>query len=93
MSEPLTEPTLVKEFRDLYTYVAELGQHVNRVYKRLESIEIQLKEISEKFNTSTSVNKNDINDIQENMFTKMEFDEFIGGLQTKVKEKLPSLPE
>jgi hypothetical protein len=93
MSEPLSEPTLVKEFRDLYTYVAELGQHVNRVYKRLENIEIQLREISDKFNTSTTVNKTDIDDIQEKMLTKTEFDEFVGGLQTKVKEKLPSLPE
>lgn len=93
MSEPLSEPTLVKEFRDLYTYVAELGQHVNRVYKRLESIEMQLREISENFNTSTTVNKNEIDDIQEQMLTKTEFDEFVGGLQTQVKEKLPSLPE
>jgi len=93
MSEPLSEPTLVKEFRDLYTYVAELGQHVNRVYKRLESIEIQLREISEKFNASTTVNKNEIDDIQEHMLTKTEFDEFVGGLQTQIKEKLPSLPE
>jgi len=93
MSEPLSEPTLVKEFRDLYTYVSELGQHVNRVYKRLENIEMQLKEISDKFNTSTTVNKNEIVDIQEQMLTKTAFDEFVGGLQTKVKEKLPSLPE
>ena len=93
MSIPQREPALVKEFRDLYDYVFELGRHITLVYKRLENIEIRLKEISEKFNESTTVNRNEIVDIKEKMFTKSEFDDFVGGLRAKVEETLPSLPQ
>ncbi len=93
MSIPQREPALVKEFRDLYDYVFELGRHITLVYKRLENIEIRLTEISEKFNESTTVNRNEIDDIREKMFTKSEFDDFVGGLQAKVEETLPSLPQ
>jgi len=93
MSIPQREPALVKEFRDLYDYVFELGRHITLVYKRLENIEIGLKEISEKFNESTTINRNEIVDIKEKMFTKSEFDDFIGGLRAKVEETLPSLPQ
>lgn len=93
MSIPQREPALIKEFRDLYDYVFELGRHITLVYKRLENIEIGLKEISEKFNESTTINRNEIVDIKEKMFTKSEFDDFIGGLRAKVEETLPSLPQ
>ena len=93
MSMPQREPALIKEFRDLYDYVFELGRHITLVYKRLENIEIGLKEISEKFNESTTINRNEIVDIKEKMFTKSEFDDFISGLRAKVEETLPSLPQ
>jgi len=93
MSLPQQEPALVKEFRDLYNYVFELGRHITLIYKRLENIEIRLKEISVEFNESSTINQNEIVDIREKMFTKSEFDTFVGGLKAKVDEKLPSLPE
>jgi len=93
MSLPQQEPALVKEFRDLYNYVFELGRHITLIYKRLENIEIRLKEISVEFNESSTINRNEIVDIREKMFTKSEFDNFVGGLKAKVEETLPSLPE
>ncbi len=93
MSLPQREPALVKEFRDLYDYVFELGRHITLVYKRLENIEIRLKEISVEFNESSTINRNEIVDIREKMFTKSEFDDFVSGLKAKVEETLPSLPE
>lgn len=93
MSIPQREPALVKEFRDLYDYVFELGRHVTLVYKRLENIEIRLKEISVKFNESTTENRDEIENMREKMFTRSEFDDFVGGLRAKVDEALPSLPE
>jgi len=92
MSIPQREPALVKEFRDLYDYVFELGRHITLVYKRLENIEIQLNEISVEFNESSTINRNEIVDIRERMFTKSEFNNFVGGLKAKVEETLPSLP-
>ena len=93
MSLPQREPALVKEFRDLYDYVFELGRHISLIYKRLENIETRLKEISVEFNESSTINRNEIVDIREKMFTKSEFDDFVGGLKAKVEETLPSLPE
>lgn len=93
MSIPQREPALVKEFRDLYDYVFELGKHITLIYKRLENIEIRLKEISVELNESSTINQNEIVDIKEKMLTKSEFDDFIGGLKAKVEDTLPSLPE
>ena len=93
MSIPQREPALVKEFRDLYDYVFELGKHITLIYKRLEHIEIRLKEISVEFNESSTVNQKEIVDIKEKMFTKSEFDDFLGGLKAKVEDTLPLLPE
>ena len=93
MSTQNHEPALVREFREVYKYVYDVGKYVNIIYKRLEKIETQLKEISDKFDERTALNSKDISEIQEKMTTKSEFNEFVDALRTKVEEKLPSLPE
>ena len=92
MSSPKQDLGIVKEFMNIYTYVSELGRQFNLFYERLESIELQLKAMSVSFNESLNLNKNEIIDIKEKMFTKTDFDEFIVDLQLKVEETLPSLP-
>jgi len=77
---------------NLHTYVSELGRQFNLAFERLERIELQLKEMSVTFNESLTLNKNEIVDIREKMFTKTDFEEFITELQLKVEETLPSLP-
>ena len=93
MSTQDREPVLIREFRELYKYVYDVGRYVNRIYQRLDGIETQLKEISDKFDERTGVNSKDISEIQEKMITKSEFNEFVDALRAKVEEKLPSLPE
>ena len=92
MSSPKQELGLIKEFRDLYSYVSELGRQFNLMYKRLESLEMHLKEISAKFDESTAVHRNEITTIQQKMFTKSEFNDFISELQITIEETLPTLP-
>lgn len=92
MSSPKQELGLIKEFRDLYSYVSQLGRQFNLMYKRLESLEVQLKEISAKFDESTAVHRNEIVTIQEKMFTQSEFKDFISELQITIEETLPTLP-
>jgi len=92
LSSPKQDLGIVKEFMNIYTYVSELGRQFNLFYERLESIELQLKAMSVSFNESLNLNKNEIIDIKEKMFTKTDFDEFIVDLQLKVEETLPSLP-
>jgi len=93
MSTHGREPALLRDFRELYDYVYEVGRHVNLIYKRLERIETKLNEISERFDESTTVNRRDIVDIREKMLTRSEFDQFVDALKAKVEETLPSLPE
>ena len=93
MSAQDREPVLISEFRELYKYVYDVGQYVNRIYEHLGEIETQLKEISDKFDERTAVNLKDILEIQEKMITKSEFNEFVDALRVKVEEKLPPLPE
>jgi len=89
MSSPEQELGLIREFRELHSYVSRLGQQFNLIYKRLESLETQLNQISVKFDESTAVNRSEIAIIQQKMFTKSEFEEFVSELQITVDEKLP----
>lgn len=70
----------------------ELGDQFIVSYQRLESIETQLQEMSTNFNESFAVNRKEIIDIKDKMFTKTDFEEFIVELQLKVEETLPPLP-
>ena len=87
------EPALVREFRELYNYVYDVGKYVNIIYKRLEKIETMIDEISTKIDERTTANRGAISEILEKMFTKSEFNEFIEELRGNIEEKLPSLPE
>ncbi len=87
MSTQDREPVLIREFRELYKYVYDVGRYVNRIYERLGEIDTQLKEISDKFDERTAINSKDISEIQEKMLTKSEFDEFVDTLKAKVEEK------
>lgn len=91
MSLPKQELGLIREFRELHSYVSQLGRQFNLIYKRLENLEIQLTQISAKFDESTAANRKDIGIIQQNMFTKSEFEKFVSELQITVEEKLPTL--
>jgi len=48
--------------------------------------------MSTNFNESFAVNRKEIIDIKDKMFTKTDFEEFIVELQLKVEETLPPLP-
>jgi histone deacetylase complex regulatory component SIN3 len=86
------EPALVREFRELYNYVYDVGKYVNLIYKRLEKIETMIEEVSLKFDERTTANRGDIGEILEKMLTKSEFNEFVEALRGNIEEKLPSLP-
>ena len=91
MSLPKQELGLIREFRELHSYVSQLGHQFNLIYKRLESLETRLIQISTKLDESTAVNRKEIGLIHQKMFTKSEFEEFVSELQITVEEKLPNL--
>lgn len=93
MSTNNREPGIVKEFRELYEYVYELGKHINSIYRRVERIESELKEVSKQLTGSTTANRMDISVIQETMLTRSEFNEFIDQLKSEVEKTMPSLPQ
>jgi len=71
--------------------MSQLGYQFNLIYKRLESLEIQLTKIAARFDDSIAVNRKEIGMIQQKMFTKSEFEEFVSELQITVEETLPNL--
>jgi len=91
MSSPKQELGLIREFKELHSYVSRLGQQFNLIYKRLEGLEMQLTQMSQKFGESTAANRNEISVIHQKMFTKSEFEDFIKELQITVEEQLPPL--
>jgi len=93
MSAQNREPIIVKEFRELYNYVYDVGRYVNLIYKRLDKIEGLIEEVSNKLDERTTTNRKDIVKILDNMLSKSEFNEFVDALRAKVEEKLPPLPE
>ena len=91
MSSPKQELGLIREFRELHSYVSQLGRQFNLIYKRLESLEIQLTQIAARFDDSIAANRKEIGLVQQKMFTKSEFEEFVSELQITIEEKLPHL--
>ena len=72
MSAQDREPILVREFRELYNYVYDVGRYVNLIYKRLEKIETMIEDVSKKFDERTTVNRKDIAEILEKMLQVLE---------------------
>jgi len=91
MSSSTQELGLIREFKELHSYVSQLGRQFNLIYKRLESLETKLNQISVKFDESTALNRKEITIIQQKMFTKSEFNDFVNELQITIEEKLPTL--
>lgn len=87
-----SEPTIIKEFRELYDYVRLLGDHINLIHTRLEKIETNINEISVSQSNSIRENSLEISNIRNNMVNKHELNEFIDKLKASVGEMFPPLP-
>jgi len=86
------EPNLIKEFRSLYDYVRLMGEHVNQIYGRLDSIEKNMNEMSTSNRRFAEENIAEITNIKNNMVNKNEFNSFIERLKGSMGETLPPLP-
>ena len=86
------EASIVKEFRNLYDYVCNLGKCINQIYSRLEHIEKTINEISLNHSDFVSENTQEITNIRENMVNKDEFNDFIERMKISIGDILPPLP-
>ena len=81
---------LLQRFRELHEYVRLMGEHVNQIHGRLDSIEKNINEITKKQNSSTD--SIELENIKEIMVTKSELDGFLQELNSAIKGLLPVLP-
>ena len=86
------EASIVKEFRNLYDYVCNLGRCINQIHSRLENIEKVINEMSLNHANFVKRNSEEITDIRSNMVNKDEFSDFIEKMKVSIGEILPPLP-
>ena len=86
------EPKLIKEFRGLYDYVRLMGEHVNQIHSRLDSIEKNINEIISNQRNHAAENAKEIANIKANMIYRNEFNDFIEKMRTSMGEEFPPLP-
>ncbi|MEM2094603.1 MAG: hypothetical protein QXI32_04840 [Candidatus Bathyarchaeia archaeon] len=92
MSVAKDEPTLIKEFRELYNYVILVGRHINEIHNRLGKIEESIKEIKANHSSFVKESSAEISNIIENMVTKSEFNDLVERMERSMAEMLPPLP-
>ena len=86
------EPSIIKEFRELYEYVRLMGDHINQIHSRLDKIDKNINEVRSSHRTAIRENTAEIKEMKENMVNKYELDDVIEKMTARVAETLPSLP-
>ena len=85
MSQPIGQESL-------QNYVKRIGEHINRIYKRLGEAEVKMNTLLEEVNAlkeSANANKAEVESLQGSMVLKSEFDEFVKKLTESFNEILP----
>lgn len=86
------EPSIIKEFRELYEYVRLMGDHINQIHSRLDNIDKNINDISSSHRNAIIENTAELKNMKENMVNKYEVDALIEKMKASVGEPLPSLP-
>ena len=68
---------------ELTRYIRQIGEHINRIYSRLKSVEAKLDAITEEMSQLQSTDT----------VAKSEFTDFVNQLTASLKELLPPIPD
>ena len=68
---------------ELTRYIRQIGEHINRIYSRLKSLEAKLDAMTEEMSTLQSTDT----------VAKSEFTDFVNQLTASLKELLPPIPD
>jgi L-rhamnose isomerase len=80
---------------ELDEYVRLLGDHINRIYSRIEEINKKVEEAEAaiaSLRAEVTNNGTIVSNLRENTVPKLEFDEFVSRLTESLKELLPPIP-
>ena len=83
---------LLQRFHDLHEYIRLMGEHINKIYKKIEDIESDINEMTNEHKMLIETNKNDIENVNEIMVTKSEINDLLQELTNSINGLLPSLP-
>jgi uncharacterized protein YaaN involved in tellurite resistance len=94
MSLQNSESSVSKSFQELLNYVSNLGEHINKIYTHLETIEKNLTITKDDLTQSIIGNKTDLERLNEIIITKSE----LNNLLQKINEPFekftpPKTPE
>lgn len=68
---------------ELTRYIRQIGEHINRIYSRLKSLEAKLDAITQEMSQLQSTDT----------VQKSEFTDFVNQLTASLKELLPPIPD
>ncbi len=68
---------------ELTRYIRQIGEHINRIYARLKSLESKLDAITQEMSQLQATDT----------VAKSEFTDFVNQLTASLKELLPPIPE
>ena len=83
---------LLQRFQDLHEYMRLMGEHINKIYKKIEDIESDINEMTNEHKMLIETNKNEIENVNEIMVTKSEINDLLQELTNSIGGLLPSLP-
>lgn len=81
---------------ELEDYVRRVGEHINKIYLRIDAIDKKVEEIEEQITVVRANMANStqmISDLKENTVHNAEFDEFVDRLTESLREFLPPSTE
>ena len=83
---------LLQRFHNIYEYMCLKGEHINKIYKKIEDIESDINEMTNEHKMLIETNKNEIENVNEIMVTKSEINDLLQELTNSINGLLPSLP-
>jgi len=89
LDEITDKEKIVDHFRELLTYVSDLGEHINQIYKYLEKIELNIIEAKDEIDVKLKENRDELGNVKNTMVTKSELEEVIKKFNQTFQEFKP----
>ena len=88
-----SQDVLLKQFHELHQYVRLIGEHINQIHTRLDTIDRAIHDMMNEHKASTDTNKTELEKIKEIIVSKSEVTQILQELNNSFKGVLPELPE
>jgi hypothetical protein len=83
----------LKQFHELHQYVRLIGEHINQIHTRLDTIDRAIHDMMTEHKMFIETNKTELERIKEIIVSKSEVKRLLQELNNSFKGGLPELPE